>query len=39
MAVDGLDFKAPIIDFRQEFCSLLILLRCERAEEPEKKQQ
>jgi len=39
MAGDGVDLKAPIMDLRQEICNLLILLRCERAEEPEKKQQ
>jgi hypothetical protein len=39
MAVDEMDLMSPIIDFRQEFCSLLILLRSERKEEPEKKQQ
>jgi len=38
MVGDQVD-QAPIMDLRQEICSLLILLRCERAEEPEKKQQ
>ena len=39
MAGDEVDLKVPIMNLKQEVCSLLILLRCERAEEPEKKQQ
>jgi hypothetical protein len=32
IAVDGVDIQAQIIDLKQEFCSLLILLRSERVE-------
>jgi len=34
-----MDFKAPIIDVRQEVCNLLSILRCKKAIELEKKQK
>jgi len=39
IAGEGVDLRAPMMDLRQEICNLLSLLRCARAEEPEKKQQ